>query len=293
MTRPADLDLQTLLAIWVPHILLCLVMFWVLTCRSAQLIVRSHSVRSSPTLVLIYLAIDIILLCLTLMPLSEIFPGNHVIGLFWNYCGIIEDEAVYVLCFLFLSRVVRWLRNVAPEEKNRFLTCMLCGCWILLGVHMGLIPVIAWALQEAYMSTYFLLSNVTILAFNLVVFLILAVEYRRTKGVAVFLQEPLLTAYFGIQMSAQLLGILVNAGYICGVPTREEDYVLNAVFTYLFTLLYGIMPSVVVYKITSKGYDTAVRNEESVRLYTNNSGCEDETAPQSSSSSGVENIGWD
>lgn len=243
------MEFATALAIWLPFILSCFSVFAIILYRSLALIIRSRSVRSSATLMLIYIAIDLCLFACPFEIFSELFPTSQFVVKFAQTCSTVGDAATYAMVLMFLARVVIWLESVS--RNKRILTGIFYACWILLAVFLVSFPFETFATSLAF-SAYFLVCRAVLLAIDFVVFVILAEEHRRISGASVFCREKMLSAYFCLQIATRMLSMYTNLLYFSGVSIRKKSYVLFVVMVYVLTLLHNIVPPVLIFIMISR-----------------------------------------
>ncbi|MDR3549479.1 MAG: hypothetical protein P4M11_14640 [Candidatus Pacebacteria bacterium] len=242
--------LSMILATWIPYILLCFTLFVLIAFRSFKLISKSRTIRRTWSLLLLYTAINIGLFCCPFERVQVIFPDSEAAAIFSHVVHVVEDDSLYVIIFAFLARVVGW--EVKVSRKKAMLAMISYVCWALLILYVLMHPIMEFVLTGSQKLAYYVLSFTVIFAMNAVVFLIMALEYHSVTQSHIFFSEKVLTCYFLTQTLPHLMYIINELVDLSNGKTVEPDSVWNTVGTYMYTLLYDIMPPVLIFVMISK-----------------------------------------
>ncbi len=241
-------DQNTKFAIWLPFITVCLGVFGAITYRSVKFIFRSQNVRKSPTLLLIYISIDLSLLFCPWEILGDVFPDSEIAAKFASVCAVIDAIAIFTTILIFHSRIVTWLSNIS--RKNCILTGIFWTCWVLLFL-LAVASVATIYVENIYSQVYFILCATILLALDIVVFFIFIVEYSRTTGTSVFRTEKMLSAYFCLLIVACIFSMNQSWLFIFSINSYRDFYWIHVANMYVSTFLYDILPPVLIFVMIS------------------------------------------
>ncbi len=248
-----EMEPEFVLVAWVPYAVLCLTAFVVVLVKSIKLIAHSRKVKRTPTLMIIYISVNLAIICIMPQPLIIIFPDDRIVYWICTLTGIVESISLTSAILVFLSRVADWLLHLVPQKKCLF-RVLFYACWTALVMHILAAPWVSLMPRKAPFYAYTLFMDFVILAFEAVIFFMFARELRRASGEGIFHREKLLSAYFCVQIAGEILNLVLSAAVLVGKPDSEKasTYALGVVAVYTLTIIDNILPPVLIFAMISR-----------------------------------------
>ncbi len=247
--------------VWSPYFALTAATFLAVAYHTAKLFLRSRVIRRSPSLLLFYLSLNVNLVCnCVCVPVAFPWLTQTVVCI----VGTAGNMASVSMTFIFLARVMHWVRSCG--ERNAVSAVIDRAFWVLLWILLPAVPAVEVLLSGERILLYYAIVYFTMFACAFVTFVILAQEYRRIRGVGIFIGERMLCGYFASQLAGLLSQSTNLALLLLGIDLWRGRYTAEVIYIYASTLVVGIMPCVLAFRIVSAGLRSQRKNAEAGRL---------------------------